>query len=91
MLDCGLDHRIALVGLAHLDGGEFADAAGLADIVANLGEIFHVAARDEHLGAARREFLRDRFADSGAAAGYDGHFSFHAEYIFGVCHDGPSS
>src|SRR5579872_1785335 len=89
MLDRGFDHRVALVGLAHLDGGELAGAAGLTDVVAHLGEIFHVAARDQHLGAARAEFLCDRFSDTGAAAGYDGHFAFDAEDIFGICHDAP--
>ncbi len=59
MLNRLFDHRIALVGLAHIDGGEFADAAGLADVVADLGEIFHVAARDEHLRAARGKLFRD--------------------------------
>ncbi len=85
------DHRIALVGLTHIDGGKFAGAAVLADVIAYLGEIFHVAARDQHLRAARGEFLGDRFADAGSTASYDRHLAVHAEYVFGVCHDELSS
>src|ERR1700683_1957376 len=76
-----LDHRVALLGLAHIGRGHFAGPAGFADLIADFFEVFDFAARDYHLGAARAEFLGDRFPDAGSAAGHDGHFVFDADWV----------
>src|SRR5260370_23360202 len=81
MLDRFGDHLVALIGVADVNLGHLAFAAGLADFVAHALEILDLAARNQHRRSACRELLGDRLANPGAAAGHNRNFAFYTEWI----------
>ena len=74
-------HRIALRVIADVAERQLTLAARAADFVAHFFEVFGFAAGNENRSTAFGEFLGDRFADSGATAGYDGYLTFYAEWV----------
>ena len=88
MLYCVGDHRVARCGVAHVADRYFTSPARLANLVAGGLEMLGVAAGDQDRSAAQGEFLRDRSADSGAAAGNDRNFIFDTERIFQILASG---
>src|SRR5258705_4678188 len=81
MLDRLGDHLVALVGVADVNRGHLAFAASLADFVADLFEVFDLAARYQHGRSRRRELLGDRLANSGPSTGYDSNLAFDTKRI----------
>src|SRR5262249_55950183 len=81
VLDRLRDHRLALGGVAYVDGGHLALAAGLDYLIADPSKILGVAAGNEHGSTTFRELLGNRLSDAGSAAGHDGYFAFDAEWI----------
>ena len=77
-------HGVTRTRFAHVANGHFAYPARGADLVAHLAQIFLVAAGDQYGCALSRKPARDRSADPGGTAGYDGNFSFNAEWVFRV-------
>jgi hypothetical protein len=74
-------HRIALRVIAHVAERQLTLAARTADFCAHFFEVFGFAAGNENRSTAFCELLGYRFTYSGATAGYDGYFSFYAEWV----------
>ena len=74
-------HRIALRVIADVAERQLTLAAHAADFVAHFFEVLGFAAGNENRSTAFGELLGNRFTDSGATAGYDGDFTFYAEWV----------
>ena len=74
-------HRIAMRVIAHVAQRQLTLATRPADFVAHVFEVFGFAVGNENRSTAFGELLGNRFTDSGATAGYDGDFTFYAEWV----------
>jgi hypothetical protein len=79
----GLHQRLEFRFVTHMAGMRESRAAGRGNLGSHSLAAVGVAAGDHHLGAVRRQLLRDRLADAAAGAGDERHLAGQIE----ECHE----